>query len=59
MADDRHGKFIGPNKGELLKEDIKYFYRCDLCGAWVDKRNSTQVYDHMRPLPHLTEGREN
>jgi hypothetical protein len=59
MTDDQRGKFVGINKGELLKKVIEYFYRRKLCGAWVDKRDTTQVYDHLRPSPHLTEGLEN
>jgi hypothetical protein len=55
----RRGTYRGPQKGDPPKEEAANFYRCELCGAWVDRRDTCQVYDHARALPHLTEGREN
>lgn len=59
MTDYPRRKYIGPERRGLSKDDVKNFYRCELCGGWVDRRDTVQVYDHIRPLPHLTEGREN
>lgn len=52
-------RFASPEKRGPSKDDSKNFYRCELCGGWVDRRDTVQVYDHIRPLPHPTEGREN
>jgi hypothetical protein len=35
-----HGKYDPP------KDQAEYFYRCPVCGGWVDCRNLGQVFDH-------------
>jgi hypothetical protein len=37
------------------KDQAEYFYRCPVCGGWVDCRNLGQVFDHEGPLPHPAE----
>jgi len=29
-------------------------YKCELCGAWIELRNLSDVLAHEGPLPHLT-----
>jgi hypothetical protein len=59
MTDPPRGKYIGPQKGDPPEQEAENFYRCEHCGTWVDRRDTVQVFDHARPLPHITEGREN
>jgi hypothetical protein len=53
------GKYDGPEKDNSSPEEAENFYRCDACGGLIDRRNTRQVYDHQRPLPHLNEITEN
>jgi hypothetical protein len=32
-------------------------YRCELCGAWVEYGNLSQVLAHEGPLPHVDQDR--
>jgi hypothetical protein len=32
-------------------------YRCELCGAWVEYRNSSKLLAHDGPLPHVDQDR--
>jgi len=53
------GKYDGPEKGDPPPGEAENFYRCEACGGMVDRRNTRQVYDHLRPLPHVNEIEEN
>lgn len=59
MSDLTRGKYTGPEIGSPPDHDAENYYRCERCGVWVDRRDTVQVFDHVRPLPHITEGREN
>jgi hypothetical protein len=53
------GKYDGPEKGNPSSEEAENFYRCEACGGMIDRRNTRQVYDHQRALPHINEIQEN
>src|SRR5262245_21477398 len=49
------GRYSGRRMRDPPKGEAGYFYRCPVCGGWVDCRDLGQVFDHDGPLPHPTE----
>src|SRR5450759_4651772 len=46
------GKYIGTLIGDQPTSEADHFYRCKVCGGWVDYRNLGKVFAHEGPLPH-------
>lgn len=49
------GKFIGSRVGGEPAHEADHFYKCPVCGGWVDKRDLGQVFSHEGPAPHPSE----
>jgi hypothetical protein len=44
---------IDPKTGKPIElPEPDHFYRCEACGALVDRRDLGQVYEHEGELPH-------
>ena len=48
-------RYSGRRMRHPPKGEAEYFYRCPMCGGWVDCRNFGEVFDHEGALPHATE----
>jgi hypothetical protein len=49
----RRGQRVDPATGQPIEvPEAEHFYRCRLCGTWVDCRDLGQVFDHEGELPH-------
>ena len=48
-------RYSGRRMRHPPKGEAEYFYRCPVCGGWVDCRDLGQVFDHEGPLPHPAE----
>jgi hypothetical protein len=46
--------YIG-TRDEPPADEAEHFGKCELCGAWVDRRDLGAVADHQGPLPHPAE----
>ena len=40
------GRYSGRRMRDPPKGEAEYFYRCPVCGGWVDCRDLGQVFDH-------------
>ena len=39
-------KYIGKRVGPPLADEAEHFFKCKLCGAWVDMRDLGDVFSH-------------
>jgi uncharacterized protein (DUF3820 family) len=58
MIDIPRGKYIGCLVGDLPKDEAEHFMKCPACGGWFDRRDLGEVFDHVGPLPHPAEDKE-
>ena len=51
------GTLVGERADRRRVSEAENFFRCNICGGYLDARDYVWVLDHEGPLPHPAEDR--
>ena len=46
------GTLLGERAGRRRVREADYYFRCRICGGFIDARDIAWIEDHSSPLPH-------
>ena len=46
------GTLLGERAGRRRVREVDHYFRCRICGGFIDARDLAWIEDHSSPLPH-------